>query len=89
MEYSENPIVNDTCLTVINDGNGEMCGYDYQQRKTAARSGNRSAFRHMARNYGRYRLKHFDSRNLTRPEWVEAGDILFEYYLEHIRECES
>jgi hypothetical protein len=89
VSYHENPAINDTVLTVINDGNGEQCGYSYEMRKDAAREsdgrGDIAKFRHMARNYGRYR-KRYGTRNLTREEWVIAGDILLKYYVNHIRE---
>src|SRR5262245_56230368 len=88
-EYSENHAVNDTCLTIINDGDGEMCGYTYEQRKNAARRHGLFEFRHMCRNYSRYRHRVFESRHLTRVEVIEAASILFHYYEEHVKECDK
>jgi len=78
---------NDAVLSIINDGSGEMCGYSYEQRLESARQ-LRSvvAMRHAARNYGRYRVKHFGAPNLTRAEWVEAGNLIAAYYDDLIRE---
>lgn len=85
--YSENPNVNDTVLTVISDGSGTQCGFTYKQRLELARQGlNLHKFREMARNYGHYR-KVYEAPRLTRAEWVEAGNILAEYYAEHVKEC--
>lgn len=77
---------NDAILSVINDGNGSMCGYSYQRRLGRAIDLDRWAFREMARNYSRYANKHFGSKRLTSAEWVEAGDLLYAYYLEHVDE---
>jgi hypothetical protein len=86
--YSENQIVNDIVLTIINDGDGSMCGMDYKARLDAGRHHGLFEFRHAAREYGRYRHKHFGSSVPTRHEWVEAGNILMRYYEEHAKECE-
>lgn len=88
--YHENPAINDTVLTIINDGNGEMCGgMDYERRKDAGRTSNVLAFRSACRAYSRYRHKHFESRHLTLAEVREAADLLLDYYVEHVKECEQ
>ena len=90
MSYHDDPTINDTLLSVINDGNGEMCGFTYQERVECARqTANIQQFRLMARNYSSYRNKHFGSSHLTRHEWVEAGNFLSKYYMEHLKEIDN
>ena len=91
MAYSENCNVEDTVLTVINDGEGSQCGYTYDQRLAFGRLGDSSRwrFREIARNYSRYRHQAYESRLLTPDEWKEAGDLLLAYYQEHVKEVDK
>ncbi len=85
--YSNDPLVNDIVLSVINDGNGDQCGTDYAKRVDLGRQiVNLYQFRAMAREYGRYAKKRFGSPIPTRAQWVEAGNLLSEYYEEHVKE---
>jgi hypothetical protein len=75
-------------LTIINDGNGSQCGFTYKQRCELARmfAHGLLKFREMARNYNRYAVKNYGSPRATREECTEAGNRLFHYYEEHIKE---
>lgn len=85
MNYSENHAVNDTVLTIINDGDGAQCGMTYEERKAAADTGI-YRFREACRAYSRYRNKNYGSIHLERTEVIEAASILQEYYREHVAE---
>ena len=74
--YHTNPAINDTVLTIINDGNGDQCGMSYKQRCAAAEYGI-MAFRSACRTY---------RPELKRTEVIEAATIIQEYYREHMRE---
>jgi len=85
--FSDNHIVNDLVLCVINDGNGSECGISYEQRCQAA-MGFRSilSMRQAARECGHYQHKVYGTSVPTRKELVEAGNILANYYDEHVKE---
>lgn len=94
MSYHDDPLVNDAVLAIINDGNGEMCGIDYEARKAAAKRNEYGMYLYgqAARAYIGYRNRHFrDSSDV----WIRpsAGQIetiarlLQRYYLDHLAEC--
>ena len=85
MSYHENSAINDTLLSIINDGNGDQCGMTYQQRCDAADTGI-FAFRAACRAYSRHRHSVYGSRHLTRHEVLEAATYLQNYYREHVKE---
>jgi hypothetical protein len=85
--YSEDPIVNDIVLTIINDGNGEMCGMTYADRQAAARRDGcgRYQFEAAARRYVRYWNRNFRDdderpRKISRAQQLQVGEILVDYY---------
>ena len=82
--YSENPVVNDLVLTIINDGNGSQCGMDYARRCVAADTGIRE-FRAACVEYGAVRTKSGSSAP-SRTDILEAATILQSYYREHVKE---
>lgn len=84
--FSTNHAINDTVLTIINDGDGTQCGMTYEQRKSAAENGILE-FRAACRAYSRYRNSHYGSRHLNRAEVIDAAIILQNYYREHVAEC--
>ena len=86
MNYSDNHAINDTVLTIINDGDGSQCGMTYAERKDAAETGI-YLFRQACRAYSRYRHQNYGSRHLERAEVIEAASILQNYYREHVAEC--
>ncbi len=83
--YSNNPAINDTALSIINDGDGKLCGMTYAQRCAAADVGI-AQFRIACSRYSAYRAEYFESRTLTRQEIIEAATIIQEYYREHNKE---
>src|SRR5262245_45402970 len=87
--YHDDPKVNDIVLTIINDGNGEMCGgLDYEGRKAAGRSNDLFAFHKAAKVYGQvYGPKVFESTRATLAQVRKAAEILLAYYVEHVKEC--
>ena len=84
--YSQNPVVNDLVLTIINDGNGSQCGMDYKSRCAAADTGIWE-FRADCRAYGRQRSKS-GSSSPSRTDIIEAATILQNYYRDHMKEQE-
>ena len=83
--YHDNPAINDTLLSIINDGNGDVCGMSYQQRRDASENGILQ-YRAACREYSKYRHKVHGSRHLTRLEIIEAADFLQNYYRVHVAE---
>ena len=77
--YHENHKINDTVLTIINDGNGSQCGMDYGQRCTAAKQQEYGVFLYMraCRNY---------KISLSKDEVEAAARILQSYYIKHLTE---
>lgn len=80
MSYHPIHAVNDVILTVINDGTGSQCGFDYEARMRQADVGV-FAYRAMVRQCAAA-----IHRPLTRAEVIEAGDILQTYYRQHVAE---
>jgi hypothetical protein len=85
MSYHTNHSVNDIVLSVINDGNGSMCGMSYEQRCAAADTGILE-FRAAAKQYSDYRHKHFEQPRANRQEIIDAATCLQEYYRKHVQE---
>jgi hypothetical protein len=85
MSYHDNHAINDTVLTIINDGKGDQCGMSYQDRCAAADTGILQ-FRAACRAYSRYRHANYGSRHLTSAEVTEAASFLQNYYREHVKE---
>lgn len=73
MSYSNDPVVEDIILTVINDGNGSECGMTYQERLNA----DIFQFRNACRKY---------SPKATHNQRFQAAQLLFEYYENHKKE---
>ena len=82
--YSQNTVVNDLVLTIINDGNGSQCGMNYKSRCASAETGIYE-FRAACRAYGRQRSISGSSRP-SRTDILEAATILQNYYREHVKE---
>ena len=85
MSYHENTAINDTILTIINDGNGDQCGMTHDQRVQAADHGI-FEFRAACRAYSRFRSANYGSRHLTREEILESATYLQNYYREYVKE---
>ena len=86
MSYHADPVVNDMLLTIINDGDGKLCGRSYRQRLAAAAHGNMLfEFRYMCREYGRVRARAGASRP-TREQTLLAASLLQAYYEESVEE---
>jgi hypothetical protein len=79
-------IVNDIELTVINDGNGDQCGFNYHDRLSGGYAGDEELFFAAATNYNAQRAL-ADSEPATRTELREAAKRLLRYYVEHAAEC--
>ena len=75
--YSENHVINDVVLTVINDGDGTQCGMTYAQRCAAA-TGPLDPYVNAAGTYG---------DTLSPPaglfECLDAAYIIRDYYVDH------
>lgn len=82
--YHTNPAINDTILSIINDGEGTQCGMTYKQRCAAAEYG-LLEFRVACRVYSDWRKRH-EARGLTRQEIIEAAEYLQHYYRQHMKE---
>jgi hypothetical protein len=68
--------INDIVLTVINDGDGSLCGYNYDQRLQAARTNTIGIFKSAAQTYMNTSAENIDL----------AAEELMEYYKEHLKE---
>jgi hypothetical protein len=84
--YVDDPAADQIILCVVNDGSGSQCGASYTERCNYARENDLFKFRLMAREYGRYAHKKFGSPIPSRAATVAAGDYLFKYYIEHLKE---
>ena len=84
--YSENPVVNDIVLAVINDGNGSQCGMTYEQRCVAAEHG-LADYRVACAKYGKDGRVALDERPATRAEVIEAASLVQKYYRNHMAEA--
>lgn len=72
--------VADLVLVVINDGNGDQCGVDYQGRITAGRAKDLMAFGRMV---VRYNPK-------AQPKEIRlAASQLLAYYVQHVSELDT
>lgn len=82
--YHDNPAINSTVLSIINDGDGSQCGMTYKQRCEAAEHGI-FKFRAACVKYSAWRTRH-DERALTPEEIIQAAILLQLYYRQHIKE---
>jgi len=86
---SSNYAASNLFLCVTNDGNGDVCGYSYTRRCEQARvQGNIKAFRDMAGICAKNLVKTFGAPKATKDDITRAGDALFEYYQQHIKEVD-
>ena len=76
--------ITDTVLSIINDGDGTLCGLTYTQRCHHAAFG-LAEYRAACRTYSDYRQQHGE-RKLTRQEIIEAASQVQDYYVNHMRE---
>lgn len=88
MSYHTNGAINDAMLSIINDGNGGMCGMTYKQRCDAAETGI-GLFRRAVKVYSDYAREQFGLRKLTRAEIIETATELQAYYRRHVKESEG
>ena len=85
--YHDNPAINDTVLTIINDGNGSQCGMTYKQRCEASDTGI-MAYRLACKTYSEQRVAS-GARALTKTEIIEAANYLQAYYRQHMKEMSA
>lgn len=83
--YSDNPVINDLVLTIVNDGNGSQCGMSYAERCHFANDATTAHYRIACAVYARNR-RDSGSSMATRREIDEAAEILQHYYREHVKE---
>ncbi len=81
--YHDNPNIDNVVLAVINDSNGGLCGMTYEERCQSIRDLTSVVRLRKAARECAHRLGFIP----TRFEWIEAGDILSDYYQEHVKEC--
>lgn len=87
--FSKDPIINDIVLTIVNDGNGKQCGASYEKRlEYATRHKPYLAFRAIAREYGRRAFRSYGTAHPTLQQTSQAGNILADYYAQHLMEME-
>jgi len=78
--------VHEIVLTIVNDGNGDQCGYTYRQRRELADTG-LYAYRHMVRNYLRHSWREYGTpRPVDRRVRFIAADEIQAYYRRHVAE---
>lgn len=90
----DDPVVNDMVLTVVNDGNGDQCGYSYPERLRVARMPNVLArdylFRCMCEHYDRHcRVRDGTTERPTTFQLRAAARELRDYYDRHIAEVDA
>lgn len=85
MSYSENPIIENIVLTIINDGDGSQCGMSYDARLARAHVGI-YRFRDACRQCSRYLHENFDLRQANPREIRYAAIIVQDYYRNHAEE---
>jgi hypothetical protein len=74
--------VQDIVETIVNDGNGDMCGYTYQERLTMGRR----ELRRACANYASRRVRMFECERASAAQLDAAVEELWLYYLQHKRE---
>ena len=85
--HSENHNVNELCLIVINDGNGDQCGMTYAQRCDVAEFG-LIEYRNACRQAAEWLTKH-EAPKPARQDIFEAADIIKAYYQNHMKEVQA
>lgn len=78
-------VVDDIVTTVINDGDGSLCGMSYQQRCDSAEYGI-GKFRMACQKYGQAGRSDLGESPALRLEVIEAASVVQEYYREHVAE---
>jgi hypothetical protein len=76
--------ITDTVLSIVNDGDGTICGLTYAQRCQDAEFG-LIHYRAACKKYSDYRQQQGE-RKLTRQELIEAAAQVQDYYDNHMRE---
>ena len=79
--------IEDVTLTVINDGNGSLCGVTYDRRVQAGRDRDIDVFIRAVGGYMRTRLCNRD-RGYSPVANAIAVRRLLAYYIEHAREID-
>lgn len=82
-------MINNIVLSVINDGDGSSCGVNYAKRVKAARCHDLAQFRIMARRYNNFAVREYGSKIATSKEVIEAGEQIFKYYENHVKEVDN
>lgn len=80
--FHEDPIANNLALTVINDGDGTVCGYTYAHRVAAAQRSKIESYRQARKACANYRKTTLEQAHL-------ASEIIVNYYTQHITELEG
>jgi hypothetical protein len=83
--YSEDSIVNDIVLTLVNDGNGSECGMTYAERVAAADTGI-GDYRIACAKYNERRAAVYEMPKATRRQVVQAATLVQAYYRNHAKE---
>lgn len=76
--------VQDAVLTIINDGNGSLCGMDYKARCAAADTGI-AQYRLAVALYSLWKQAHGGQR-LTKLNQIKAASEIQDYYRNHNKE---
>ena len=84
--YSDNPVINDIVLAIINDSNGSQCGMTYEDRCANVHNASlsRRLFREGAVRYTTSREYLVNNEPVKRGDIITAAKILLDYYREHL-----
>lgn len=77
--------MNALTLIIVNDGNGDQCGYTYGERLRVARLGSTLAWGFMVHNAEEWHRAHGGEPHSIAYE-LEAVDELQDYYRNHLEE---
>ena len=89
MSYSDDPIINEIVLVVVNDGNGKQCGMTYQQRCDAAENG-LADYVNACLRFDRQRVADGGAPAVKRAIQVRgAAEIIQAYYRQHVAEVKA
>lgn len=81
--YHENPEIDDIVLTVINDGDGELCGMDYNKRCQMAFLFDATEFIVACKQYNSQKENQVSDHHCR-----TAAFIVRDYYRNHLKENE-
>ena len=86
--YHQNPKIHEVMLVIINDGNGDQCGFCYDERREWAFGStvNIVKSRMAVRNACIWDRQHGGHLLLDRPEIIEAACALRDYYTEEAKQ---